>query len=131
MGGSVSTHLAQEVTKEGCPPAGMIIQSAPLSAFRVVLRVNGGCSLPLDRLDTGRAIVDIGCTTLVIHGDQDAVVPFWHGKEIHRLIPERFRLSPLWVKGAGHNDVEKIGFRTGVLRDRLRVFFQKDLRRAE
>jgi pimeloyl-ACP methyl ester carboxylesterase len=128
LGGSVSTHLAQEVTEEGCPPAGMIIQSAPLSAFRVVLRVKGGCSLPMDRLDTGRAVVNIGCPTLVIHGDQDSVVPFWHGEEIHRLIPAKYRLDPLWVRGAGHNDVEKIGFRSGALRERLRRFFHEDIR---
>lgn len=127
LGGSVSSQLAQATARDGCPPAGLIIQSAPLSAMRVAIRVRGGCSLPWDRLNTGSTIVGVKCPTLVIHGDSDKMVPFWHGKELYKLIPKRYRVEPLWLKGAGHNDVETVGFRTGLLTSRIRTFLDHDV----
>ena len=41
---------------------------------------------------------------LVIHGTEDEVVDFSHGLTIYERCPRT--VAPLWIEGAGHNDVE-------------------------
>lgn len=41
---------------------------------------------------------------LVIHGTEDEVIDFSHGLAIYERCPRT--VEPLWVEGAGHNDVE-------------------------
>ena len=41
---------------------------------------------------------------LVIHGTEDEVIDFSHGLAIFERCPRT--VEPLWVEGAGHNDVE-------------------------
>lgn len=41
---------------------------------------------------------------LVIHGTEDEVIDFSHGLSIYEKCPKA--VEPLWVEGAGHNDVE-------------------------
>lgn len=41
---------------------------------------------------------------LVIHGTEDEVVDFSHGQLIQQRCPRA--ADPLWVDGAGHNDIE-------------------------
>merc|ERR1712079_947792 len=41
---------------------------------------------------------------LVIHGTEDEVIAFSHGLAIYERCPRA--VEPLWVEGAGHNDVE-------------------------
>lgn len=52
-------------------------------------------------------IKDILSPVIVIHGTDDEVIDFSHGLEIYDKLPEA--LDPLWVEGAGHNDVELYG----------------------
>lgn len=44
---------------------------------------------------------------LVIHGTDDEVIDFSHGLQIYDRCPRT--VEPLWVVGAGHNDVELYG----------------------
>ncbi|GFR33811.1 hypothetical protein TNCT_351741 [Trichonephila clavata] len=44
---------------------------------------------------------------LVIHGTEDEVIDFSHGLAIYESCPRA--VEPLWVEGAGHNDVELYG----------------------
>ena len=44
---------------------------------------------------------------LVIHGTDDEVIDFSHGLAIYERCPRA--VEPLWVEGAGHNDVELFG----------------------
>lgn len=44
---------------------------------------------------------------LVIHGTEDDVIDFSHGLAIHDRCAKA--VEPLWVEGAGHNDVELYG----------------------
>ncbi|KPP67486.1 alpha/beta hydrolase domain-containing protein 17C-like [Scleropages formosus] len=41
---------------------------------------------------------------LVIHGTEDEVIDFSHGLAIYERCPRA--VEPLWVEGAGHNDIE-------------------------
>ena len=40
----------------------------------------------------------------VIHGTEDKVVDVCHGKALYARC--RHKLEPLWLQGAGHNDVD-------------------------
>lgn len=44
---------------------------------------------------------------LVIHGTEDDVIDISHGLAIHERCTRA--VEPLWVEGAGHNDVELYG----------------------
>lgn len=46
----------------------------------------------------------IGSLVLVIHGTDDEVIDLSHGIAIHDKCQKP--VDPLWVEGAGHNDVE-------------------------
>jgi len=58
---------------------------------------------------------------LVIHGTEDEVIDFSHGLAIFERCPRT--VEPLWVEGAGHNDVELYG----QYLERLKVFINSDL----
>ena len=42
---------------------------------------------------------------LVIHGMEDDMVDFSHGVGLYERAPNT--VEPLWVPGAGHNDIEE------------------------
>lgn len=58
---------------------------------------------------------------LVIHGTEDEVIDFSHGLTIYERCPRK--VEPLWVEGAGHNDVELYG----QYLDRLKQFINVEL----
>ena len=58
---------------------------------------------------------------LVIHGTEDEVIDFSHGLAIYEAAPKA--VEPLWVEGAGHNDVELYS----QYLERLKQFVQYDL----
>ncbi|CAD6184928.1 unnamed protein product [Caenorhabditis auriculariae] len=60
----------------------------------------------------------VKCPTLVIHGTDDEVIDFSHGVSIYEKCPSS--VEPLWVAGAGHNDVEL----HAAYLDRLRSFIE-------
>ena len=66
-------------------------------------------------------IVNVRSKVLVIHGTDDDVIDFRHGLAIHDRAPNT--VEPLWVEGAGHNDVEL--FRPYL--DRLRKFINEEI----
>ncbi len=84
----------------GHRPAGLVLQSAFTSAFRVMTRVR---LLPFDRFPNLSRLEDIQCSVLVIHGTRDEVVPIAHGRRLFEAATGP-KLA-LWVEGAGHNDV--------------------------
>ena len=58
---------------------------------------------------------------LVIHGTEDEVIDFSHGLAMYERCPRA--VDPLWVEGAGHNDVELYG----QYLDRLKQFISVEL----
>lgn len=63
----------------------------------------------------------VSSTVLVIHGTEDEVIDFSHGLAIYERAPRT--VDPLWVEGAGHNDVELYG----QYLDRLRRFINHEI----
>lgn len=42
----------------------------------------------------------------VIHGSNDAIVPFYHGETLFQNLPDPTKTVPFWARGAGHNNIE-------------------------
>lgn len=94
IGSAVATHLAAKYQI-----AGLILESPPTSAFRVITRIP---LLPIDKFNNFRNIKKIGCPVLIIHGTDDRIIPIWHGRKLFEKANEpKFNL---WVENAGHND---------------------------
>ncbi|MBW8002705.1 MAG: alpha/beta hydrolase [Planctomycetes bacterium] len=94
IGSAVASHLASKY-----PIAGLILQSPPTSAFRVITRIP---LLPFDKFNNLRHIKKITCPVLVIHSSDDNIIPTWHGRKVFKKANEpKFSL---WVNNAGHND---------------------------
>ena len=95
VGSGPATDLAAHM-----PVGGLVIESGFVSAFRVLTRV---ALLPFDRYENLRTIRRVRCPVLVIHGREDAVIPFSHGRRLYEAANQP--KQSLWVEGAGHNDV--------------------------
>jgi pimeloyl-ACP methyl ester carboxylesterase len=86
------------------PVAGLILESAFTSTFRVMTRIS---VFPFDRFDNLHKIKKVRCPLLIIHGTQDSVINAVHGRELFAAANEPKRA--LWVEGANHNDVAVVG----------------------
>eukprot|EP00456_Euglypha_rotunda_P011563 TRINITY_DN13052_c0_g1_i6.p1 TRINITY_DN13052_c0_g1~~TRINITY_DN13052_c0_g1_i6.p1 ORF type:complete len:266 (-),score=0.17 TRINITY_DN13052_c0_g1_i6:20-817(-) len=109
LGTGPTVFLASKVEVRG-----MILHSPLLSALRT--QENCFCYLcvcscihcptlccDLDSFSTFDRIAHVRCPVFIIHGTEDVVVPFSHGQ----FLQEHFQnaVPPLWVEGAGHNDI--------------------------
>ncbi len=95
LGGGPAVELA---TRE--PVAGLVLESAFTSAYRVMTRWP---LLPGDKFENLRKLPAVRCPVLVIHGRADGVIPFAHGEAL--FAAALGRKSHLWVDLAGHNDL--------------------------
>jgi fermentation-respiration switch protein FrsA (DUF1100 family) len=95
VGGGSAVDLASKK-----PVAGLIMESAFTSAFRVVVPFP---LLPFDKFTNLQKIKKVKCPVLVIHGRLDDTVPFNHGENLFAAAPSP-KLS-LWIDQANHNDV--------------------------
>ncbi|WP_228060732.1 MULTISPECIES: alpha/beta hydrolase [unclassified Coleofasciculus] len=95
VGGGSAVDLAARQ-----PIAGLIVESAFTSAFRVILPIP---LLPFDKFPNIDKIKQVNCPVLVIHGKADEIIPFSHGQNLFAAAPEP-KLS-LWVDDASHNDL--------------------------
>jgi len=95
LGGGPAVELAINE-----PIGGLILESAFTSAFRVVTGVR---LLPFDKFDNLGKISAVQCPVLVIHGEDDLIVPHSHGVVLYAAIPNQ--KQKLWVRFAGHNDL--------------------------
>lgn len=107
MGASVALSLALESV-----PAGLILE-APFTTLRkeamfhspLIFHLVGWWVLP-DEFNNLEKISHLRCPLLLIHGDQDKIVPFEMSQQLYDLAPQPkyfFR-----VPGGGHSDVYKI-----------------------
>ena len=54
----------------------------------------------IDKIHRIRSVV------LIIHGTEDDVIDVSHGFALYSRINIQHQTDPLWVDGAGHNDIE-------------------------
>ncbi|CAD7093410.1 unnamed protein product [Hermetia illucens] len=83
--------------------AGVILHSAFMSAIRMLFpkKIRTMCD-PYNNLEK---VPKITSPVLVIHGTKDDIVKIIHGERIYKHCKNP--LPPLWIHGAGHNDVER------------------------
>ncbi|EOA99538.1 Abhydrolase domain-containing protein FAM108A2/A3, partial [Anas platyrhynchos] len=85
------------------------------------------CAYPVSRLfptpflDSIEKISKITSPVLIIHGTEDEVIDFSHGLALFERCPKA--VEPLWVDGAGHNDIELYS----QYLERLRKFISQEL----
>jgi hypothetical protein len=100
LGGAVALKLAIEA-----PPRGLILQSSFTS-----IRAMGRAVYPFippsfvpDAYPSLERVGRLQAPLLVLHGEEDEIVPFAHGRALHQAAPgpKRLRAFP----GVGHNDL--------------------------
>jgi abhydrolase domain-containing protein 17 len=101
-GRSVGSGPALELAAER-PIAGVILESAFTSTYRVVTRVP---LLLFDRFPNLARIRNVQQPVLVIHGTRDEVIPFSHGRQLYAAAPGP--KQSFWVEGALHNDIMNV-----------------------
>lgn len=85
------------------PAAGLILDGAYLSTFKVLTRVK---LLWWDRFANDAKLPLLSIPLLSIHGKKDRIVPFWHGRKLYQLAQGPKHL--FWPKHAGHNNLIEI-----------------------
>jgi len=79
------------------PVAGLVLQGAFVSAYRVMTRVP---LFPGDKFANLAKAPALRCPVLVIHGTADTTVPFWHGARLFEAITAP--KAKLFVEGGPH-----------------------------
>jgi fermentation-respiration switch protein FrsA (DUF1100 family) len=100
LGGAVALELAVEH-----PPAALVLLSA-FTSVREMSRVHYPpipAALVPDAYPSLRRIGGLRAPLLVLHGEDDAIVPVEHGQALFHAAPDPKRLRI--VPGVGHNDI--------------------------
>lgn len=92
LGGGPAVELALHQ-----PVAGVVLQGAFVSAYRVMTNVP---LFPGDKFNNLRKASALRCPVLVIHGSADGTVPFWHGERLYDAITAP--KMKLFVPGGPH-----------------------------
>jgi pimeloyl-ACP methyl ester carboxylesterase len=102
-GQSIGTVPSVDVAIHNPNIAGLILHSPLMSGMRVAFpgTTRTYCWDAFPSIDK---IPKVQCPTLIIHGTDDDVIDFSHGMSLYQQC--RTSVDPLWVNGAGHNDVE-------------------------
>ncbi|MBI2812937.1 MAG: alpha/beta hydrolase [Opitutae bacterium] len=79
------------------PAAGLVIQGAFVSAYRVMTHVP---VFPGDKFTNLAKAPELKLPVFVIHGTADNTVPFWHGQKLYEAITAR--KAKLFVEGGPH-----------------------------
>ena len=95
LGGGVAADLASRKLI-----GGLILESTFVTAYRVLISVP---LLPFDQFNNLAKLKQISCPVLVIHGRNDSVISFWHGKRLFEMAHQP--KQNFWVEGAGHNNL--------------------------
>lgn len=82
------------------PVAGLILNGAFSSTFRVITNIK---LFPIDKFDNLAILPDLDCPVLLIHGRQDAVIPFTHALKNEKAL--RRPPETLWIDTANHNNL--------------------------
>lgn len=101
--------------------AGIVLHSPLTSGLRLAFP-NTRRTWFFDAFPNIDKVPKINSPVLVIHGTEDEVIDISHGQAIHSLC--RNPVSPLWVEGGNHNDIELFP----VYLDRMRKFIYNDIK---
>lgn len=103
---------------------GLVLHSPLMSGLRVAFPETQR-TWCFDAFPSIEKIPRVSCPTLVIHGTEDEVIDFSHGLGLYERCPQA--VEPLWVPGAGHNDVEM----HAEYLQRLKRFLNQEMAKSE
>ena len=106
LGAAVATQIALE------KPARALVLESPFASIPDMARAKFPALPPLGplirtRYDNVRKIAALKMPLLVLHGDQDTLIPIDQGRRVFAAAPEPKRL--LVIEGAAHNDTYAVG----------------------
>ena len=106
-GFSLGTGIMFEIAcKKEYPAAGLILQSPFLSILRTLYDFNPTPYFDLfNNCDKAKYLK---LKTFFIHGNNDSMVPYIHGRILAKLIPQQYFYDFLTVDKAGHNNIFKV-----------------------
>lgn len=105
LGESLGGAVALELALAEPPPAGLVLLSAFTSVrdmARLHYRTLPSAAVP-DAYPSLRRIAGLRSPLLVVHGEDDMIVPVEHGRALFDAAPGPKRLRV--VRGVGHNDI--------------------------
>lgn len=108
FGRSLGAAVALEVARQ--QPAGAVILETPFLSIPTLARTLYPWVPPVlirSRFDNAAKIRQVLAPKLIIHGEQDELVPVAHGQRLFELAPEPKRL--VLLAGAGHNNLVLVG----------------------
>ncbi len=115
LGGGVATRLAAELCEGGEIPGGLILRSTFTSLTDVAQRLFWWLPVRyvlLDRFPSSERIDNVSCPILVLHGDQDSLIPIEIGQQLFSAAPRESRSGVakrfVPLPGADHNDYLEI-----------------------
>ena len=101
---------------------GVILQTPIMSALGVFSNTQTrGVFKLFDAFNNIDKVKRVSSPVLVIHGTEDEIVDFTHGQAIYEACANA--VEPLWIEGAGQNDLELYNRYP----DRLETFISSDL----
>lgn len=106
LGSAVAIHLAAEQAATGRPYAAVIGEGAPSSVVDVAARRYPFApvrTLIKDRFDSQAKVGGINAPLLLLHGEDDIVVPHRFGQALFDAAAEPKHAQ--WIDGAGHNNL--------------------------
>nr|XP_043625347.1 alpha/beta hydrolase domain-containing protein 17B-like [Erigeron canadensis] len=98
VGSGPTLHLASRLQRL----RGVVLHSAILSGIRVLYPVK--MTFWFDIFKNIDKVQKVSCPVLVIHGTNDEIVDFSHGRRLWELAKDKY--DPLWVQGGGHSNLE-------------------------
>jgi len=116
LGTGIATQMAYDLAHAGTPVRGLILEAPFLSmgaAAQVRYPYVPAKWLVRDKYLNHEKIEHINTPLLLIHGDQDRVLPQSHGRALFDAAQQP--KQALWLEGAGHTDVYDFGAGKAVL----------------
>ena len=112
LGGGVAVALAEELCRSGVVPGGVVLRatfSSLVDAARFHYPYLPVSWALVDRYPSIDRIPHVTCPLLVMHGDQDRIVPYTQAEELFAAAPKEsangIGKQLVRLHGAGHNDI--------------------------
>jgi dienelactone hydrolase len=90
---------------------GIVLHSPLLSGIKVIDPMPSRCCRPscvwscFDFFPNDERVRSVKCPVLIMHGQKDEIIPFYHGYRLHRACPKASRWPAYFPERAGHNNL--------------------------